>query len=367
MKIDREFTISHYGVFVDKTFEKVFFNEDIGNNIKYIKPIILTLGILFMLFIIPDYFLIRSLKILLIIFFIRSVCLLLILAFCFSIEKIKGDGSYAGWLTALEIVVTSAFLTIYYFYESPDFLIQTMGIIVILIGIYLAPNKWICTQIAAITVSFIFIIMSSLFMSGIELSEFSAGIVYLIIVMALCSISSFRTNYIKRDQYINSRELLRVSHTDSLTGIYNRGKFNDELTKWIDYATRYKVPLSMVIFDFDNFKRINDNYGHLVGDQVIVDTVGIISETIRQTDVFARWGGEEFVLLLPNTDIQSAKELTERLRKLIAGNTFDFGQSITCSFGLASLRDDDTEDIFLRRADELLYEAKEAGKNMIAC
>lgn len=367
MKSANNYEISHCGEFFDKAQEKEFFNYDIGRSVKYIKPITLVLGILFLLFIIPDSCLIKNKNTLLIIFAIRATFLLMVLVLLLLIHRIKDFNFYAVWITILEIVAALAFVTIYYFYESPDFLIQAMGVIIIIIGIYLAPNRWIFMQIAAITVSLIFIIMSFYFIKEIDLSDLSAGIVYILIVMILSSISSYRTSYYKRVQYIDSRELLRMSHTDSLTGIYNRGKFNDELTKWIDYSTRYGTPLSMAIFDFDDFKLVNDRYGHLAGDKVIVDTVGIISSAIRQTDVFARWGGEEFVLLLPNTDMQQAMELTERLRKLVADNTFEVEQHITCSFGLVSRRTDDTEDRFLRRADRLLYVAKEAGKNTIAC
>ena len=367
MKNVNEYKILRYGEFVDKALEKDFFNNEIGGAIKYIQPIGFALGILFMLFIIPDYFLISNRNTFIIILTIRIAVLLIVLVSFLFMSRIKDYRYYAMLVTALEIVVSLSFEAIYYFYESPDFLIQAMGVIIILIGIFIAPNKWINMQIAAITVSLVFIIVSFFFIKQIDFSDFSAGIVYIIIVMSLSSISSYRTSYYKRAQYIDSRKLLKMLHTDFLTGIYNRTKFNDELTKWINYSIRYETPLSMTIFDFDDFKLINDNYGHLVGDQVIIGTAGIVGNAIRQTDIFARWGGDEFVLLLPNTDIQQAKELIERLRTLIASHTFVIEQSLSCSFGLVSLKADDTEDYILRRADKLLYEAKKAGKNTIAC
>lgn len=362
-----EYGISHYGVFADKALEKDFFNYEIGKVIKYVRPITLILGILFMLFIIPDYFLTQNEDTFIIILAIRTVTLLLILVLYISLGRIKDFRYYAVWITVLEIMVSFAFAVIYYFYESPDFLIQAMGVIIIVIGIYLAPNKWVNMQIAAFTADVAFIAVSFYIKEEIEFSKFLAGIVYILIVMILSSITSYRASYYKRVQYMDSMKLLKMSQTDFLTDIYNRGKFNNELTKWIDYSTRYKTPLSMAIFDFDDFKLINDNYGHLAGDQVIIDTVRIFRDAIRQTDVFARWGGEEFVLLLPNTDMQQAMELVERLRKLVAGYTFKVEQCVTCSFGLVSLRADDTEESFLQRADKLLYKAKEAGKNTIVC
>lgn len=367
MKNASKYKISRYGEFTDKALEIDFFNYEIGRVIKYIKLITLILGILFMLFIIPDYFLIKNKNTLFIIFSIRAVVLLLILILFLLVGNIKNYRLYAVGITALEMIVSIAFVATYYFYESPDYLIQAMGVIIIIIGIYLAPNKWKNMQIAAITVSLVFFIMSLYFAKEMDFSDFSAGIVYILIVMILSSISSFRTSYYKRAQYIDNRELLRMSQTDFLTGLYNRGKFNEELAKWMNCSTRFGTPLSMAIFDFDDFKLINDNYGHLVGDNVIIDTVRIVKDTIRQTDIFARWGGEEFTLLLPNTSMQQAKELIERLRKLIASHTYEVGQEVTCSFGLVTLGVDETEDSILQRADKFLYKAKAAGKNTIAC
>ena len=366
MRNVNEYGISYYGEFADKALEKDFFNYEIGKNVKYIRPIILALGMLFFLFIIPDFFMIKNEDTLNIILSIRTVTLLLILMLYYSLTKIKDYRYYAISITVLEIIVSLSFMTVYYFYESPDFLIQAMGVIIIVIGIYLAPNKWIYMQIAAITTAVAFITASFYIQAEIGFSDFSAGIAYILIVIVLSSITSYRASYYKRVQYMDSRKLLVMSQTDFLTGLFNRGKFDEELSKWIDYSIRYKTPLSMTIFDFDDFKLINDNYGHLAGDQVIIDTVNTIKSAIRQTDVFARWGGDEFVLLLPNADINQAKELIERIRKLVAGKTFEVEQHITCSFGLASLKADDTVERFLQRSDKLLYQAKQTGKNTIA-
>ncbi len=363
---DKKFKISFYGEFTDKALEKDFFDYEIGRSVKYVRPIVLILGILFMLFIIPDYFLIQNTDILRVIFSIRAVFLLLTLALFLFIGRIRDFKRYALLITILEIVCAVLFLLIYWLYESPDFLIQAMGVIVILIGIYLAPNRWIYMLLASATTSIAFIAISAVMNRAVEPSHFSAGVVYIFIVMVLSGISSYQTGYYKRVQYADSRELKRVSATDSLTGIYNRGKLNEELSKWVEYSHRYEIPLSMTIFDFDDFKKFNDKYGHLAGDQVIVDTVGIIKDTIRQSDIFARWGGEEFVLLLPNTDLSPAKELIERLRLMISRHVYEYGERVTCSFGLATLAAGETDDSFLRRADRLLYAAKEAGKNTVA-
>lgn len=361
-----EYGISIYGDFTDKALEKDFFNHEIGKTIKHIRPIILALGLLFMLFIIPDYFLIKNKDTFNIILSIRTGALLLILILYYSLRRIKNYIFYAVWVTALEIIISIAYMAIYYFYESPDYLIQAMGVIIIVIGIYLAPNKWIYMQIAAIITAAAFTVVSFCFRQETDISEFRAGIAYILLVMLLSSISSYRANYYKRVQYVDSKKLMVMSQTDSLTGLFNRARFNDELIKWVSYSDRYKTPISLAIFDIDDFKLINDKYGHLSGDMVMTETIDAIKGVIRQSDVFARWGGDEFVLLLPNTETTHAMELVERIRNLVDSRISKEGHHITCSFGLASLQTGENAEHVLQRADELLYQAKEKGKNTVA-
>jgi len=354
------------GKFKDKFLEKDFFEYEISSDIKYIRALALVLGIIFMLFFSLDYIYIKNGAALHGAFFIRVFVLLLCLVIFISKEKLKKNHRfYTIGITSLEAAMPIAFTIISYFYEFNDIKLHAIRVVVILFVIHLAPNQWLYMTIASIITSATFVLRFLLFPDEIRFFDIFSCIIYIIIATVASCVYSYRVNYFKRIQYIDRLKFLAMSQTDSLTGIYNRWKFNDELTRWIGYSKRYKTPLSLVIFDLDDFKQINDQYGHLVGDKVIVNTSQVISKAIRQSDVFARWGGEEFVLLLPHTDIQQAWELAERIRKLVAENTLAFGKRITCSFGLVSLREDDTEEILLHRADRLLYEAKKAGKNTI--
>jgi diguanylate cyclase (GGDEF)-like protein len=165
--------------------------------------------------------------------------------------------------------------------------------------------------------------------------------------------------------YIQKENLIKLSLTDSLSGISNRVKFEQELDKWYELSKRYKTPLTLIIFDIDNFKSINDLYGHLAGDGVIISITKLISKTIRKTDIFARWGGDEFVILLPNTSKDSALELAERLRKIISEIFVEKQGCLSCSFGVVSLEAYDTLNSFIKRADEKMYESKKFGKNTV--
>ena len=154
--------------------------------------------------------------------------------------------------------------------------------------------------------------------------------------------------------------------TDPLTGVANRRRLDDELARLISWARRYDQPFSVVLLDLDHFKDINDAHGHEVGDQVLVETVDRLHATIRDADLLGRWGGEEFLLLVPHTAHQAACSLAERCRDAIASAPMlHAGVTVTASLGVASLRPDDDVRALLRRADLAMYTAKSDGRNCV--
>ena len=120
------------------------------------------------------------------------------------------------------------------------------------------------------------------------------------------------------------------------------------------------------LFDVDNFKRVNDSFGHMAGDSLLKDIAVTVNSSVRESDTFARWGGDEFAILLPNTDLQRAEIMTERLRERIQNSTLGTLQGITCSFGVAEYEQNDTKQSLLIRADDLLLQAKSSGKGRVA-
>jgi len=155
------------------------------------------------------------------------------------------------------------------------------------------------------------------------------------------------------------KTITEISETDKMLGIYNRSKFFKVLEAEIYRSRRYDHNLSLIMFDIDHFKKINDNYGHLVGDQVLKKLSKIISNEIRTIDLFARYGGDEFMILLPETSIEKAIELAERLKVVLKKTNFDKVSSVSCSFGVTELKSDDDIDKLILKADNALYKAKE--------
>jgi two-component system cell cycle response regulator len=164
-------------------------------------------------------------------------------------------------------------------------------------------------------------------------------------------------------------EIYRMTIIDGLTGVFNKRYFIEALGRELARAQRYNRPLSILMFDIDYFKRVNDNYGHLAGDYVLQSLARVISTRARREEIFARYGGEEFVILLPETQKEGAMELAEQLRKRVASHTFVFEAEeipVTVSIGVSTVVDENIQDNeLIRRADEKLYLAKSEGRNCV--
>jgi len=154
-------------------------------------------------------------------------------------------------------------------------------------------------------------------------------------------------------------------YIDGLTGVYNRNKFDEIFEKEYNKVRRYNEPLSVAIIDIDKFKDFNDNYGHLIGDEVLTSMAQTVNNAIRNTDIFARWGGEEFVILFSNTTLDIAKEVSLKLKDKIEDSTHPTAGKITASFGITEYKEGDTIESIFKRCDEALYLAKENGRNKV--
>jgi len=163
-------------------------------------------------------------------------------------------------------------------------------------------------------------------------------------------------------------QALKMAFTDPLTKTNNRMAFSDSLQREIKLSHRNSRHLSIIFFDIDYFKQINDTYGHECGDITLASVASIIKEAVRGSDIVYRYGGEEFVILLSDTDIDGAKVMAERIRSKIESHTIAYGMDIiklTASLGVSSLRGNDTADSLIKRADKAMYLAKDQGRNQI--
>lgn len=168
-----------------------------------------------------------------------------------------------------------------------------------------------------------------------------------------------------RELLDTNKELARLSITDRLTGLFNRLRLDQVLEDRVLHSRRYSSCFSIVLLDIDHFKSVNDKYGHPVGDQVLVDVARLLAEGTREVDVVGRWGGEEFLIICPDTAFDGAMAAAEKLRGLIASHSFDIVGYKSASFGVTTVRPNDTIPTMMARADEALYRCKANGRNCV--
>lgn len=163
-------------------------------------------------------------------------------------------------------------------------------------------------------------------------------------------------------------KLNNLASNDILTGLPNRRTFHNQLTHFISLKTRRQQTLSLVFIDVDDFKTINDAQGHGVGDKVLINIASTLKAAIRKTDFIARWGGEEFIVLLIDTPLESAQLIAEQLREKIETNNDlqqQSKQKVTISLGVTQARDNEDAEALFKRVDNALYKAKRTGKNRV--
>jgi len=153
---------------------------------------------------------------------------------------------------------------------------------------------------------------------------------------------------------------------DNLTKVYNRNGFEIVFDTEIKRSIRYKNPLSMIMFDIDFFKKVNDIHGHLVGDKILLDMCILIQHHIRESDSLVRWGGEEFFIIIPGVNLNGALKLAEKIRMVVESHLFDKVKNITISLSVAEKNDNEKTEDFLKRIDDLLYKSKNTGRNKVS-
>jgi diguanylate cyclase (GGDEF)-like protein/PAS domain S-box-containing protein len=170
----------------------------------------------------------------------------------------------------------------------------------------------------------------------------------------------------------NQKELLeqnmtleKLAYTDKLTGLVNRRYFENAALSEIERANRYKLTLSLILFDIDYFKQLNDSFGHQTGDDLLLMVAKLILKELRTNDIFARWGGDEFIILLPNTNTLAALQTAEKIRSIIGTYKTPPVDTITLSMGVAEYITNETISAWIKRADDALYLAKKSGRNAV--
>ncbi|MFW5891660.1 MAG: diguanylate cyclase, partial [bacterium] len=343
--------------FTNKKVEKDFFSKNITRDLKLIKILMLLLAFVYLFFLIPDYLIIKNSEKFHMILIIRIVTFLLLVYLFLVINRIKDKQKISFYLTASQIIVFISYFFIVNNFDDWNFFIKLFDLILFITVIYLLPNKILNKLFISLLLTIVFFNISYRFVD-VETLDFISGIVYTSIIHLVLFMFSYKISFQQRVKYIKDLKLKHLSERDNLTGIYNRNKLDKEVERWIKLKHRYEIDLSIIFLDFDNFKKINDEYGHVKADNILKESVKKIEETIRETDILGRWGGDEFVILLPQTSRKNAKKIVRRINNACKNNKNEIlNSSIALGY---SIKEKETQNIesIIREAEKWVYKHK---------
>lgn len=345
--------------------EQEFVDYSMKRSLSVTRVLILFSGIILVLWwllelfrAIDDVCLLYSLLLRLVVFAVSAVLF-------FTLKNIKKNNILNALMLGYMIIYVAAYTIIGLMLPKSNTYEVLLTFILIFSGMLLLQIRWIFLVIGGVILSAIYIlIVTALNASDSDYNLFN-GMLLFFVGLAFIATSSYLTNVNKRAEFIERKKLEAESVTDRLTGAFNRNRLDQALNEWISLHVRYNLPFSVIMFDLDNFKQVNDRYGHIVGDQVLCDCVAKVRSAIRNQDILARWGGEEFIVLLPQTKKKPAVELAERIRHRLENFEHPSAGKVTCSFGVTQANQDDTAGILMERVDALLYHAKINGRNRV--
>ncbi|MEH6453855.1 MAG: GGDEF domain-containing protein, partial [Psychromonas sp.] len=327
-------------------------------------------GLAYFLAIIGDYMIIGSEPMFNEIAVVRLSVLLVGLAVCACSIK------FSGYTTRLNKIVCG-FLLLLLLGESAELVIKAglieyvgiPGISVIVLLFYLSfPPHFIGILAVCLTGCGAFIITSAL-LGYASIYYIYTSLVFFLVINAFGAYVYLQFSAIRRREFCAIEELKRNAEIDNLTQVYNRRKALELSDSDIGDANNQGLKYSTVMIDVDNFKNVNDNYGHAVGDQVLIEVANRCREVLRKNDILGRFGGEEFIVFLPHTEMNTALIIADRLRAEVSDTAFKTNKCslhITISLGVSTLTDaKETPEKLLEMADEALYTAKKTGKNKV--
>lgn len=283
-------------------------------------------------------------------------------------QKLPGQASWMPLLAKVRLVIAVVTSAIAATMLEGGYGFGVAGVIVIILtGPYVGVDG---RDLAMTNLAMIAALVPVMFAVSLTTFDIMGTAVFVLLAVAVSTLLGRVLEISNRRAFALELELHRDARTDSLTGLSNRRAMQELGPKEMKRAHRSGAPVSVIVCDLDHFKSVNDHYGHEVGDETLATVAKVLSSALRETDAIGRWGGEEFIVILAETDAPIAVEVAERMRKAIEETKFDHHPGrLTISLGVATLRAVDTPpgawDTLLKEADQLLYRAKSEGRNRV--
>ena len=361
----RKHEINCLAEFKDKDREKEFYDIEVGKGLRVSRNIILIFSMINVTLVFLEYLYLEYEDMSIILYHSlipRLIVLILAIIVAILLKKIENKK------TAIKSTIVFVIL-MYLLHEysaiqfAPvDLIFEILDLVYISFCMFIIPNRWITNICTSIFLIAVFVILTPFTIPTMRESIKVIITLYLFSHVLIVGVLMYRINVQKRLNYLQQLQLESLARTDMLTKAPNRAACDKTLDQMCDSRCEF----SLILIDIDNFKQINDTYGHLAGDKVIIKTIETIKRVIRQDDIVARWGGEEFVIILPNTPLESAVETAGRIKEFIS--MIEHGDAIervTASFGVTAFVEGDDMESIINRADQFLYQAKKHGKNKV--
>lgn len=354
-----------WGRFENKELEQEYLHSKLVNTRSIWRGLLLLVTCLFLLLVVGNAFLSNQKTSLPQAAIGMGLALLVLFLNLYVIDRQKSTGKILLYTTAMEVLFLVAYFITAYSSYPINLSLRAFDTLFIVICIYLVPNHFISNIVMALC-SYMVFLFSALFGNISVVDGMREGLaVYLLLMLVLCTAVSLHMQVNDRKSFYSDKRLKEMLLIDPLTGAYNLRKMTDEMEKWLPFSARYNLPFSIITIDVDNFKQINDTSGHVYGDQILKDLVRGMLDTVREQDILVRTGGDELMVLLPNTDEKSAVQIAQRLLRMARNYDFHPTRRITCSMGVASWKPNMTARQLRDLADQRLYMAKNHGKNRI--
>ncbi|MFA6506488.1 MAG: GGDEF domain-containing protein [Treponemataceae bacterium] len=357
--------LRRFGGFRDRTLNQVFRAQTLAQSAPYLNFIIPALGIVFTLFLIPDRKLLGDNPL----FAQALVCRLSFLALTLTVSVLQLFEKYAKYREAFIIAVCIGGVTAYgwtfFIYADADPLVQSMSVMVMIAAIFLLPLRITYAVLFSSAIAITGLISVFIKGSSSKATETASFALYFTLMVVFSAMAAWRTERARRLEFLRAEELKELSRIDGLTGILNRRAGEERLRSNAEEIGRYGGDAAAIIFDIDFFKKVNDTLGHAVGDRVLKELCDRSTRVLRHSDALARWGGEEFIVIMPRSNMSAAIGLAERLRALFEAEPIEGVGVVTASFGVTALRRGDSPESIIARADRALYRSKENGRNRV--
>ncbi|MFU0832729.1 MAG: GGDEF domain-containing protein [Oscillospiraceae bacterium] len=344
---------------------QAYYNYQLASCRKYLNKVCLACAAFNQLLLVPNLLFVSNPTSRMAVILLRSAFTILLISLSLHFSRNKGFRSFYRIISGVEFLSILLFLFVAAQYDQSALLIQIPGLYVILLIIFLLPNKHRNMILLSVFAMTAFLLLAWKKRNGLNINEMLSSIIYFAASIIICSIFARGRDRQQYCEFVTKKHLMKMSYTDQLTKVSNRNKLFKEFAKWEKICLRERKPLCLSLFDIDQFKSINDKFGHTIADRVLVELTGVIRLYLRPTDLIARWGGDEFVILLPKTNLQNAVRILNHIRTAVAQKQFAEKIHITLSFGVAQMKEGSTLDSIIQQVDDLMYEGKKQGGNKV--